>query len=125
MKNIKIKKTKKKYINNVKTYCFDLDGVICKTKKNYYDKSTPIKKAINKINSIYLKGNKVIIFTSRYMGRSNENVILAKKKGYNFTLSQLKKWKLKFHKLILGKPSYDFIVDDKSINFKNWVKNIK
>jgi histidinol phosphatase-like enzyme len=118
-------KTKNNNRNNIKTYCFDLDGVICKTKKNYYYKSMPIKKAINKINSIYLKGNKVIIFTSRYMGRSNENVNLAKKRGYNFTFKQLKKWKIKFHKLIFGKPSYDFIIDDKAVVFKNWVINIK
>lgn len=115
----------KKKNNNFKTYCFDLDGVICKTNKNYYHKSTPIKKAINKINKIYLKGNKIIIFTSRYMGRSNENINLAKKMGYNFTLSQLKKWKLKFHKLILGKPSFDIVVDDKSLFYnKNWYKKI-
>ena len=29
-----------------KKYCFDIDGVICKTKKNFYHKSTPIKKNI-------------------------------------------------------------------------------
>jgi hypothetical protein len=108
-----------------KTYCFDLDGVICKTHMNHYKKSKPISKAIKKINSLYFEGHQIIIFTARFMGRNNENIHLAKKQGYNFTLSQLKKWKLKFHKLILGKPSYDFIVDDKSINFKNWVKNIK
>lgn len=110
---------------DTKTYCFDLDGVICKTYMSNYKKSKPISKAINKINSLYLDGHKVIIFTSRFMGRNHDNANLAKKQGYDFTLKQLKKWKLKFHKLILGKPSYDFIVDDKSINFKNWIKNIK
>ena len=30
----------------------------------------------------------------------------------------------KFHELIMGKPSYDILVDDKEINFqKNWLKN--
>jgi hypothetical protein len=34
---------------------------------------------------------------------------------------QLKKWKLKYHKLIFGKPSFDVYIDDKSIFFKkNW-----
>lgn len=108
-----------------KIYCFDMDGVICSTVENNYRCSKPIKKAINKINEIYLRGDKIIIFTARFMGRSNENASLAKKKGYNFTYAQLKKWKVKFHKLIFGKPSFDVIIDDKSIFFrKNWHKLI-
>jgi hypothetical protein len=116
---------KSKFSTDLKIYCFDLDGVICKTNMSDYKKSKPIAKAIKKINSLYSDSHQIIIFTSRFMGRNRENVNLAKKQGYSFTFRQLKKWKLKFHKLILGKPSYDFIVDDKSINFKNWVKNIK
>jgi hypothetical protein len=102
-----------------------MDGVICKTKKNYYKKSKPIIKAIKKINEIYSRGDKVIIFTARFMGRSNENINLAKKKGYTFTYRQLRTWKVKFHKLIFGKPSFDFIIDDKSLDFKeDWFKSI-
>ena len=42
------------------------------------------------------------------------------------TRKQLKKWDLKYHELIFGKPSYDLFIDDKSIFFnKNWVKKIK
>ena len=109
----------------LKIYCFDLDGVICQTKKNYYESSRPISKAIEKINKLYLRGDKIIVFTARFMGRSNENKTLAKKKGYILTYNQLKKWNVKFHKLIFGKPSYDYIVDDKSINFrKDWYKFI-
>ena len=55
------------------------------------------------------------------MGRSNEKVNLAKKKGYKFTKQQLIDWGLKFHKLKFGKPSYDVFVDDKNFLFKkNW-----
>ena len=106
-----------------KTYCFDIDGVICKTNGNNYKKSTPLKLSINKINNLYNKGNKIIIFTARYMGRSKENKNLAKKKGYKITKLQLTKWGLKYHKFIFGKPSFDYIIDDKSIFFKkNWHK---
>ena len=39
---------------------------------------------------------------------------------------QLKKWKVKFHKLIMGKPSYDLFIDDKAYGFKkNWYLSIK
>ena len=108
-----------------KRYCFDLDGVICRTKKNYYIKSRPIKSAINTINKLYQEGNYIFIYTSRFMGRSKENTKLANKKGYKLTLSQLKKWDLKFHKLLMGKPSYDVIVDDKAVGFSsNWYKKL-
>ena len=38
--------------------------------------------------------------------------------GYNLTKKQLKNWEVKYNKLIMGKPSYDLIVDDLSIYFK-------
>lgn len=62
-----------------KIICFDIDGVICKTKKNYYHKSKPNLLAVKKINYLYSQGHTIKIFTSRYMGRSNEKVSLAKK----------------------------------------------
>ena len=36
-----------------KIICFDLDSVICKTKKNFYKESIPIKKNIKVINKLY------------------------------------------------------------------------
>ena len=109
----------------MKIFCFDLDGVICTTKKNFYHKSTPKKNVIKMINQLYER-NFILIYTSRYMGRNKENIKLANKEGYSFTLRQLKKWGLKFHKLKLGKPSYDVFIDDKSFNFeKNWIEKFK
>lgn len=114
----------KKKLKN-KIICFDLDNVICVTdiKKNY-KRSLPIKSAIKKINSLK-KDNKIIIFTARGMGRYKEN----KKKIFNnlnkLTRNQLKKWGVKYDRLIFGKPSYDLIVDDKSYNYDtNWKSKI-
>ncbi len=102
-------------------YCFDLDNTICNTNKNFYRQSKPKIKVIKLINLLYDKGFFIKIFTSRYMGRNKENAKLAKKQGKNFTKNQLKKWKVKYHKLIMGKPSYDILIDDKSLGFKkNW-----
>ena len=70
--------------------CFDLDNVICNTINGDYKKSKPIKKNINLVNKLYNKGFYIKIFTARYMGRSNENVIKAKKKGLKSTIKQLK-----------------------------------
>jgi histidinol phosphatase-like enzyme len=102
-----------------KTICFDIDGVICKTNnKNNYIKSKPIKKNIKYINKLYDEGFKIIVFTGRFMGRNNENIFKAKKVGFNFTKNQLKKWGLKYNKLIFGKPSYDIFIDDRCFFFK-------
>jgi len=105
--------------------CFDLDGVICLTKKNHYHLSRPIKKNSKKINLLFNKGFIIKIFTARFMGRSNENVLVAKAKGLNMTKKQLKKWGVRYDKLIFGKPSYDLFIDDKSVFFKkNWTSEI-
>ena len=109
-----------------KIFCFDLDNVICKTYLNDYFNSIPIKKNIRVINSLYEKGHIIKIFTARFMGRSNQNIKKAKKKGIKITLKQLKKWNVKYNKLIFGKPSFDIYIDDKNINFKkNWSQILK
>ncbi len=105
--------------DNIKIICFDLDNTLCKTLKNNYHKSTPIKKNINILNKLYESGYVIKIFTSRFMGRSKDKSSLAKKMGYKLTVSQLKKWNVKYHKLILGKPSYDLIIDDKGYGYDN------
>ena len=53
-----------------------------------------------------------------YMGRSNQNVKIVNSKYRKKTQNQLKNWGLNYHKLIMGKPSYDLFVDDKSLNPK-------
>ena len=117
--NQNVKKTIVKH--NKKILCFDLDGVICKTVGNDYKNSIPIKKNISTINTLYKKKFYIKVYTSRFMGRSNGDAQLAHKKGYNLTINQLKKWKLNFNELIMGKPSYDLIIDDKFLDFNpNW-----
>jgi len=106
-----------------KVLCFDLDGVLCSTLSNKYHQSKPIKKNIKLVNKLYIDGYKIKIFTARYMGRSNDNKKKATSKAKKITLNQLKLWKVKYHELIFGKPSYDIFVDDKALFFKkNWSK---
>lgn len=112
-------------IKNKKIICFDIDNTICSTKKNFYNHSKPNFKAIKILNKLYYQGYYIKLFTSRFMGRNKENAIKAKKQGFNFTKIQLKKWNVNYDKLIMGKPSYDVLVDDKCIFFKkNWYKYI-
>ena len=108
---------KKKYV-----FCFDLDNIIYKTNVRNYKNSIPNKKAIKLIDHLFQSGHIIIIFTARYMGRYNDNLNFAKKKGCKFTIKQLNKWVLKYNKLIMGKPSYDNFIDDKSYGYKkNWM----
>ncbi len=112
--------------NKIKTICFDIDNTICKSYKNDYQKSKPIKKNIKFINLLFNKGYYIKIFTSRFMGRSGEKKSLAKKKGLKFTKKQLNNWGLKYNQLIFGKPSYDLFVDDKNLGYeKNWLILLK
>ena len=109
-----------------KVICFDIDNTICRTKKNFYSKSKPIKKNIKFINFLYDNNFNIKIFTARYMGTYKEIINLIKKKYFNKTEKQLKSWGLKYHKLYMGKPSFDIYVDDKSLNFsQNWLKQLK
>ena len=109
-----------------KIICFDLDNVICTTKKNYYSKSTPKKDVIKLINKLYYKKYKIIIFTARGMGTFKAKLKIIEKKYRKLTEKQLKDWNVNYHKLILGKPSYDIYIDDKNYGFKkNWFKNFK
>ena len=110
----------------MKVICFDLDGIICNQTEGDYENAIPNKEAIRVINRLYNEGNKIIISTSRFMRRNKNNIIDTYKEGYEFTLKQLKNWKIKFHELNMGKPRYDFLVDDKSVFFKNdWEKIYK
>ena len=110
----------------IQKICFDIDGVVCLTKEKDYKYSKPIKKNIKKINQLYDAGYKIILYTARYMGRSSNDEKKATKLAKKITLFQLKKWEVKYHFIKFGKPSYDLLVDDKSLFFKkNWNKNIE
>ena len=107
----------------MKKICFDLDGVICSNTNGDYEKAIPFKKAIEKINSLYQAGYYIMIFTARFMGRSDNDIDAANKLGFTFTSMQLENWGLKYHKLIIGKPEFDLVVDDKNLNYdENWIE---
>lgn len=109
-----------------KTFCFDLDNTLCKTINSNYLKSKPNLTAIKMVNKLYENGHCIKIFTARYMGRNNDNISKANKMGYQKTFNQLKRWKIKFNKLIMSKPSADIYIDDKSWGYnKKWTKKFK
>lgn len=101
--------------------CFDIDGVICDTKSLDYSKSKPIYKNIIKINELFDKGFLIKLFTARYVGRAKNNLKIVKKRNDKITVPQLKKWGVKYHELIYGKPVFSIFVDDRNLfHKKNW-----
>ena len=93
----------------------DIDGTICSLTNGDYEKAQPFSSRIEKINKLYEEGNQIILFTARGMGRTNDNQMEAINMFYNLTLNQVTKWGLKFHRLVLGKPSGDIYIDDKGV----------
>ena len=59
------------------------------------------------------------------MGRTQNNAKKAQKLGYEQTFKQLKSWGVLFHELLMGKPSYDILIDDKSFNYdESWIEKL-
>ena len=86
----------------------DIDNTICETNSMNYNLSLPVKKNIEIVNNLYDNGFNITYWTAR-----------GTKSGINhkeLTTKQLKEWGAKYHNLILGKPDYDILIDDKAIN---------
>jgi len=101
-------------------YVIDIDGTICDKPECQedcdYEISVPKSDRIAKINKLYDEGNQIIYLTARGMGRFGNNADLAKRMFYELTKNQLDSWGCKYHKLVLGKPSGDYYIDDKGMN---------
>ena len=95
-------------------YYIDIDETICRTPNTLdYSKARPIKKAIDKVNSLYEKGHTIVFWTARGTGSGID--------WRDVTESQLKIWGIKYHDLKFGKPIYDVFIDDKNLNSNDWL----
>lgn len=102
----------------MKNFVFDIDGTICKNivAGGSYTEAIPYLDRIAKINALFDAGHDITFFTARGMGRHKGDVKAVNVEFYDMTYAQLISWNVKFHRLILGKPSGDFYVDDKGIS---------
>ena len=110
-----------------KVFCFDIDGTICSTKNGDYSNSKPKYKVIKLINQLYDNGHQIFFYTSRFNKVYNFNASKINKTGLNFTKIQLDSWGVKYHEIIMMKPDYDYIIDDKYPDYKDksWINIIK
>lgn len=98
-----------------KIYVFDIDGTLVTDTQGDYDKVQPIKKSIERVNSLFDEGHKIILMTARGASSKIDHTELTKK--------QMKDFGVKFHELIMHKkPTADFFVDDKAINVNDWLE---
>ena len=103
------------------TFVIDVDDTICYTYYRDFKNSEPNTKVINKINELYDKGWKIILFTAR--GDKSCNTLEEKELKYReITEEWLKNNNVKYHKLMFGKPNADYYVDDKNISIDEFLK---
>ena len=88
-------------------YYVDIDGVICTNTFGSYEKAIPIQENIDKINALF-DDNEVVLWTAR---GTTTNI-----DWRNLTEEQMKRWGVNYHRLELGKPEYDYFIDDKMLD---------
>jgi len=86
----------------------DIDGVLTVETEGFgeaaYLNRTPNQKMISYVNYLYARGEHIILFSSRF---EVDRLI---------TKTWLLKHGVKYHELILSKPQYNIIIDDKAFN---------
>lgn len=95
-------------------YYIDIDDTICTLAVPMdYATAVVIPEAVEKINALFEAGHEINFWTARGTVTGKDWRIL--------TESQLKDWGIKYHNLFFGKPSYDYFIDDKNINSRDWL----
>ena len=113
---------KKHLSDNTKynTFVIDLDDTICFTENRDFENSKPYKKVIDKINKLYDKGWKIIIYTAR--GAKSCKTLLDREIKYRgITEAWLHRNNVKFTELVLGKMNADYYVDDKNMTIEEFI----
>jgi hypothetical protein len=96
-----------------RVYVIDIDGTITLDPKiNYkkYEKARPNLKVIEAINELFNRGHIIYLFSARH------------EEDREVTKKWLKQNKVKWNKLILGKPLGDYYVDDRSLIIEDFLK---
>lgn len=95
-------------------YYIDIDDTICRLLVPMdYSTAIVIPEAVEKINALYAAGHEINFWTARGT--------VTGKDWRDLTENQLKDWGINYHNLFFGKPSYDYFIDDKNINSRDWL----
>ena len=93
-------------------YFIDLDNTLCYTQSNDYENSKPNRERINYVRELKNSGHHVTIWTARGSSSGLDHSELTK--------TQLAEWNVPYDELVMGKPSYDCCIDDKSFNVDDY-----
>lgn len=86
----------------------DVDNTITETSGMDYQNAKPIYAKISIINKLYDLGHTITYWTARGSISGIDY--------YSLTKSQLDSWGVKYHNFMVGKPAFDLLIDDKTIN---------
>lgn len=111
-----------------KVIVFDVDGTVAEIRKQgqQYSDLLPKKEIIKKIINLYDEGYYIIFYTSRQMNTYQGNVGLINANTLITLEKWLKKHRIPFNEIHIGKPwcGFDgFYVDDKSIRPSEFLNN--
>ena len=98
-------------------YFVDIDKTICDYPDGIdvvgnYHRAIPNYHNISLIDELYLDGHTIVYWTARGM-KTGQTAEL-----YGLTISQLVAWGCLYHELRMGKPMYDYIIDDKALRIE-------
>ena len=102
----------------------DCDETICRTplQQTYhqggrdYTLAEPISDNIEKANQLYRQGHQITYWTARGTATGID--------WYSETKQQLDRWGVLYHRLLMGKPNFDLLIDDKTLNsIHHWPDN--
>lgn len=92
----------------------DLDGTICHEMRQFSRSlAEPWPCAVETVNKLYDAGNIIIIYSARTWAE------------YEMTVDWLKRYGVKYHQLLMGKPIGDVWIDDRAITCDNNWKEIE
>jgi CMP-N-acetylneuraminic acid synthetase len=91
------------------TFVFDLDGVIARpVPDNDYRRAEPEPETIAIVNRLHAAGNRIVLHTARGTVTGID--------WRDVTVEQLRRWGVRYHELLFGKPAGDFYVDDRNLS---------
>jgi len=90
-------------------------------KTGTYHLAKPKHDVIAMVNSLYDKGHKIVIFTARGMQTCNGDFRKIHDNYREMTEKWLEDNGVKYHKLLFGKVSGDYYVDDKGLSIEGFL----
>lgn len=105
-----------------RTIVIDVDDTISVHNNRDYYNAKPIPEVIEKINSMYDAGWKIILYTARGQVSCNGDLELIQKLRGPILTDWLHRHNVKYHELQFGKPLGVYYVDDKALRPDEFVK---